>query len=55
MYFDNNDFVSWMEKLSTKLNEIGKDLKSFTSPSNGVYNNEGSSIQLYNDLEHEDI
>lgn len=30
MYLDNNDFVSWMEKLSTKLNEIGKDLKSFT-------------------------
>lgn len=30
MYLDNNDFVSWMEKLSTKLNDIGKDLKSFT-------------------------
>lgn len=30
MYLDNNDFVSWMEKLSAKLNEIGKDLKSFT-------------------------
>ena len=30
MYLDNNDFVSWMEKLSSKLNEIGKDLKSFT-------------------------
>lgn len=29
MYLDNNDFVSWMEKLSAKLNEIGKDLKSF--------------------------
>lgn len=30
MYLDNQDFVSWMEKLSAKLSDIGKDLKSFT-------------------------
>lgn len=34
MYVDNNDFVSWMEKLSTKLGEIGKDLKTFTQTKN---------------------
>lgn len=28
MYLDNNDFVTWMEKLSKKLNDIGQDLKS---------------------------
>ena len=28
MYLDNNEFVNWMEKLSKKLNDIGKDLKS---------------------------
>jgi hypothetical protein len=28
MYIGNDDFEKWMEKLSKKLNEIGKDLKS---------------------------
>ena len=28
MYLDNNDFINWMEKLSMKLTDIGKDLKS---------------------------
>ncbi len=28
MYLDNEDFVCWMEKLSGKLNEIGKNLQS---------------------------
>lgn len=28
MYLDNNDFVLWMEKLSKKLSDIGKDLKT---------------------------
>ncbi len=28
MYINNEDFEKWMEKLSKKLNEIGKDLKS---------------------------
>ena len=29
MYIDNENFEKWMEKLSKKLTEIGKDLKSF--------------------------
>ena len=29
MYIDNDDFEKWMERLSKKLNDIGKDLKSF--------------------------
>lgn len=28
MFIDNEDFEKWMEKLSKKLSEIGKDLKS---------------------------
>ena len=28
MYIDNENFEKWMEKLSKKLTEIGKDLKS---------------------------
>lgn len=28
MYVDGSDFEKWMERLSQKLNEIGKDLKS---------------------------
>ncbi|WP_165026144.1 helix-turn-helix domain-containing protein [Dysgonomonas sp. ZJ279] len=28
MYINNEDFDKWMEKLSKKLSEIGKDLKS---------------------------
>ena len=27
MYLDNQDFISWMEKLSKKLNDIGSDIK----------------------------
>lgn len=27
MYLDNNDFMLWMEKLSKKLTDIGRDLK----------------------------
>jgi hypothetical protein len=30
MYIDNDEFEKWMEKLSTKLNEIGKDIKAMT-------------------------
>ncbi len=29
MYIDNEDFEKWMAKLSKKLDEMGKDLKSF--------------------------
>lgn len=28
MYIDNDDFEKWMERLSKKLNGIGKDLKN---------------------------
>lgn len=28
MYLDNEDFIQWMEKLSKKLTDISKDLKS---------------------------
>jgi len=28
MYINNEDFETWMQKLSKKLSEIGKDLKS---------------------------
>ncbi len=39
MYLDNQDFLSWMEVLSKKLNEIGKDLKSLIS-TNDVFSDE---------------
>ncbi|MDR3056958.1 MAG: helix-turn-helix domain-containing protein [Prevotella sp.] len=31
MYINNEDFEKWMEKLSKKLSEIGKDLKSLVN------------------------
>lgn len=31
MYLDNQDFINWMEKLSSKLGDIGKDLKALLS------------------------
>jgi hypothetical protein len=31
MYIDNEDFEKWMERLSKKLNEIGKDLKTLVN------------------------
>lgn len=34
MYIDNDDFEKWMERLSKKLNDIGKDLKSFININN---------------------
>ena len=34
MYIDNDDFEKWMERLSQKLNDIGKDLKSFININN---------------------
>lgn len=30
MYINNDEFEKWMEKLSTKLNEIGRDIKAMT-------------------------
>ena len=36
MFVNDNHFDSWMEKLSKKLSEIGKDLKSFTQ-TNSVF------------------
>lgn len=40
MYLDNEDFIQWMEKLSTKLNEIGKDIKSFITTKDVLEDNE---------------
>ena len=34
MYIDNDDFEKWVERLSKKLNDIGKDLKSLVNTSN---------------------
>lgn len=34
MYVDNENFDKWMERLSKKLNEIGKDLKSLINSDN---------------------
>ncbi|GHT36692.1 DNA-binding protein [Bacteroidia bacterium] len=31
MYINNEDFEKWMERLSKKLNEIGKDLKALVN------------------------
>ena len=31
MYLDNQDFINWMEKLSSKLNDIGKNVKSLVN------------------------
>lgn len=31
MYLDNQDFINWMEKLSSKLNDIGKDIQGLVS------------------------
>ncbi|MDR0507158.1 MAG: helix-turn-helix domain-containing protein [Dysgonamonadaceae bacterium] len=36
MFVNDNHFDGWMEKLSKKLNEIGKDLKSLIH-TNGVF------------------
>jgi len=33
MYIDNEDFETWMKKLSKKLSEIGKDIKSLINTS----------------------
>jgi hypothetical protein len=33
MYINNEDFETWMEKLSKKLSEIGKDIKSMINTS----------------------
>jgi hypothetical protein len=37
MYINGEHFDNWMEKLSKKLTEIGKDLKSLIN-TNGVFN-----------------
>ncbi|MDR2058177.1 MAG: helix-turn-helix domain-containing protein [Dysgonamonadaceae bacterium] len=34
MFVNDNHFIEWMERLSGKLNEIGKDLKSLVHASN---------------------
>lgn len=40
MYRDNENFEKWMEKLSKKLTEIGKDLKSLINTDKVLDDNE---------------
>ena len=40
MYIDNENFEKWMEQLSKKLIEIGKDLKSLINTDNVLDDNE---------------
>lgn len=40
MYIDNEDFEKWMAKLSTKLSEIGQDLKSLINTDKVLDENE---------------
>ena len=40
MYIDNLNFVEWMEKLSSKLDLIGKDIKTFITTSDVLEDNE---------------
>lgn len=40
MYLDNEDFLSWMEKLSSKLTEIGQDIKTMMNTSDILEDNE---------------
>lgn len=40
MYRDNENFEKWMEKLSKKLTEIGKDLKSLINTNKVLDDNE---------------
>ena len=39
MFVNDNHFIEWMERLSKKLNEIGKDLKSLVN-TNDVFDKE---------------
>ncbi|MBK5719517.1 helix-turn-helix domain-containing protein [Dysgonomonas sp. Marseille-P4677] len=40
MYLDNNDFTLWMEKLSKKLSDIGKDLKTVITTGEAFVNDD---------------
>ncbi|MPN31395.1 hypothetical protein SDC9_178869 [bioreactor metagenome] len=40
MYINNDDIGKWMERQSKKLNEKGKDLKSFINTDKGFDNGE---------------
>ena len=40
MYLDNEDFICWMEKIYSKLNEIGKGIKSITQTKDVLDENE---------------
>lgn len=48
MYIDNENFEKWMAKLSTKLSEIGQDLKSLINTDKVLDDNE--KILDYQDL-----
>ena len=43
MYIDNENFENWMVRLSQKLNEIGKDLKSLINTS-GVFDKDDKPL-----------
>lgn len=40
MYLDNEDFLSWMQKIASQLKEIGKDVKSFVQTKDVLDDNE---------------
>jgi DNA-binding transcriptional MerR regulator len=40
MYLDNEDFIKWMEKLGSKLSEIGQDIKTMMNTTDILENNE---------------
>lgn len=46
MYINNDDFEKWMERLSKKLNDIGKDLKSLVN-TNEVFDKYGAQNETY--------
>ena len=43
MYINNDDFEKWMERLSKKLNDIGKDLKSLVN-TNEVFDKDEKTV-----------
>ncbi|MDH6309423.1 hypothetical protein M2451_002691 [Dysgonomonas sp. PFB1-18] len=40
MYLDNEDFIKWMEKLNSKLSEIGQDVRTMLNTSDILDDNE---------------
>ncbi len=40
MYIDDEDFIKWMEKITSKLSEIGQDIKTLVNTSGILEENE---------------